>query len=92
MPLASVLLAMLLAFAIGGRKIDATTSFHGLTVRQAFNPARGVRHTLETIPEELIFGNLGVSVSLEPSHAAALLCGLALAWAWTRRGRGPAHR
>ncbi|MDR3636042.1 MAG: hypothetical protein P4L84_19725 [Isosphaeraceae bacterium] len=88
-PLMASLAALALALALGGRRIDATTSFHGLTVREAFHPLRGCVHTLQVIPEELVFGNIGLSADTTVFQGALFTLALAAAWAWTRRGRGP---
>ena len=87
-PLAVSTVALALALGLGGSRIDATTSFHGLTVRQAFHPMRGVVHTLQVIPEELVLGNLGVSADTTVAQGALFSAALAAAWAWSRRGRG----
>lgn len=71
--------------ALGASKMDVTISFHGRTVEQALDPWRGVTHTLQAIPENLVFGNLGLSPETTAGQGIALTAGLLLIWAWSRR-------
>jgi len=79
-PLAASLLAVALGLALGGRRIDSATSFHGRNIRNASNPVRGLLHTGEAIPENLLFANLGLTVHTTPAQGALLSLGLILLW------------
>jgi hypothetical protein len=73
---------------LGGRRMDATISFHGRDARTAAKPIEGVLHTCQAIPENLIFANLGLSVQTTPSQGVLLTTLLFLAWtgsAWAGR-------
>ncbi|HEV3120796.1 MAG TPA: hypothetical protein VGY53_02785, partial [Isosphaeraceae bacterium] len=88
-PLAATGLAIVLALAVGGRKINATVSFGGRTTVEAAKPLQGAFHTLQAVPEDLIFGNLGLTVATTLGQGAVMTLGLAACWAWSalRRGR-----
>ncbi|HEV3167144.1 MAG TPA: hypothetical protein VGZ22_24260 [Isosphaeraceae bacterium] len=87
-PLAATLAAVAIAMALGGRQINATISFGGRTTLQAADPVQGVLHTLQAIPEYLVFGNLGLLTETTPGQGAVLTLVLAVAWLWTVRRRG----
>lgn len=79
-PFSASVLAAATGLVIGRNSLDSTISFHGRTVRQAFNPLRGLSHTLQAIPENLIFGNLGLSVHTTASQGIVLTLGLLILW------------
>ncbi len=79
-PLAGTLLAVGLGFALTDRSIDSRISFHGRTVRQAFDPVRGFTHTCQAIPENLVLGNLGLAAETSDSQGIVLTLGLAALW------------
>ena len=60
------LLAVALSLALAARPIDSRVSFHGRTIREAIDPIQGVVHTAQAIPENLVFGNLGLEVANHP--------------------------
>jgi hypothetical protein len=84
-PLVASALAVAVVFGLGGR--HATDS----RLAQAVNPIQGTWHTLQAIPERLIFGNLGVDAATARPQGAALTAALALAWLGSlrRAQRGP---
>ncbi len=79
-PLAASVLAAGTGLALGRNSLDSTISFHGRTVGQAFNPVRGVTHSLQAIPENLVFGNLGLTVHTTASQGGVLTLGLLALW------------
>jgi hypothetical protein len=79
-PLAASVLAVALSLAIGGRNIDGTVSFHGRSARNAVSPISGLLHTGQAIPENLVFGNLGLTVHTTPAQGALLSLGLIVFW------------
>ena len=82
-PLAATALAVALTLALGGRRIDTTFSFHGRDARTAADPVQGLLHTCQAIPENLAFGNLGLTVHTTAGQGVLLtLCIFA---AWTGR-------
>lgn len=88
-PLAATVIAIAIAMTLGGRRINATISFGGRTTMKASDPAQGVLHTLQSIPENLVLGNLGLVAETTLEQGAVLTLTLALAWYFSRRGRGP---
>jgi len=85
-PLCASVLALLLAMALGGGKIDSTVSFHGRTPREAARPVEGLLHTAQAIPENLILGNLGLKAQTTATQGV-MICLIVLAmWAF-HRGR-----
>jgi hypothetical protein len=87
-PLGATLLAASLALGLGARKIDATVSFHGRTTREALSLPRGVTHTLQAIPEDLVLGNLGLWPKTSVEQGDVLTAVLAIAWLWSCRRFG----
>ncbi len=79
-PLAATAVAVVVALVLGGRQIDSTISFHGRTVKQAVDLAAGAGHTVQAIPEDLVFHNLGLEAVTTISQGAALTALLGLAW------------
>ena len=48
--------------------------------REAFSPVQGLYHTGQAISENLVFGNLGLTVHTTPAQGAVLSLGLILLW------------
>jgi hypothetical protein len=89
-PLAATVLAVVLSLALATRPLDSKVSFHGRTIREAIAPLQGILSTAQAIPENLVFGNLGLEVETAPVQAVVLTLGLILLWASRRlawRGR-----
>ena len=87
--LASVLAAGCF-FGMGARRIEVDVRFSGGDRDKAMSPRRGAMHTLQSISETLVLGNLGVAAETTPLQATVLTLGLAASWAWTlRRGGRP---
>jgi hypothetical protein len=84
-PLAAGAIALIVALVMGGRMIDARQSLHGLGLRQAIDPLRGLLHTAQAIPEYLIVGGLGLSTETNPLQGAIVCVFVALLWIWSRR-------
>lgn len=88
-PLAATAVTVVVALALGGRQIDSTISFHGRTVEKAVDLKAGAGHTLQAIPEDLVFDNLGLEVETTVAQGTALTALIVLAWlaSLARRGR-----
>jgi hypothetical protein len=91
-PLASSIVAVGLSLALGGRHIDSTISFHGRTVSQAAAPLRGLTHTGQSIPENLLLGNLGLTVSTTQAQGAMLTLSVLAVWLFGRATGQPAGK
>jgi hypothetical protein len=83
-PFLASVLAFAVAMGLGGGKIDATVSLHGRTAREAFDPIHSAQYTMQAIPENLVFGNLGVITESTALQGALLTVAILLAWAWAR--------
>ena len=83
-PLLASVLAFAVAMGLGGQKIDTTVSLHGRTVREAIDPIRIAQYTMQAIPENLVFGNLGVITETTALQGTLLTVALLLAWGWSR--------
>ena len=79
-PLFATAIAVGLTLALGARRIDSTISFHGRTAREAASPVQGLFHTLQAIPENLVFGNLGLAVHTTAGQGAVLTLVLVALW------------
>jgi hypothetical protein len=90
-PLAATALAVALAFAFGGQRINRTESFGGRTTLEAAHPVQGLLYTMQAIPEDLIFGNLGLNCATTAAQGAVLTLGLAACWAASVLRRRPAN-
>lgn len=92
-PLAATVLAVAVGLGLGARRIDSTVSFHGRTTREAIDPVMGASHTAQSIPEDLVLGNLGLSGATTPAQGAALTAGLVAVWVGShRQGKGKGRR
>ena len=87
-PLLGTGLAVAIAMALGGSKVDTTVSFHGRTATQAARPVQGVLHTAQAIPENLILGNLGVQARTTASQGMILTLVILGIWAGVRWRQG----
>jgi hypothetical protein len=85
--LAATVLGVVLSLALAARPIDSTVSFHGRTIRNAVKPLQGILSTAQAIPENLVFGNLGLEVETVPVQGIVLTLGLILLWGTRRWGR-----
>lgn len=93
-PLAATAIAVAVTLGLGGREINASArqnrNLHGLTLGEAIHPVRGVLHALQAIPENLVFGNLGLVTETTQLQGALLTLGIAAAWFWFRVRAGRA--
>jgi hypothetical protein len=83
-PLLASVVAFAVAMGLGGRKIDASVSLHGRSAREAIDPIRVAEYTMQAIPENLFFGNLGVITETTALQGTLLTVALLLAWVWSR--------
>src|SRR5207248_6966310 len=84
--LAATALAVGLSLALAARPMDSKVSFHGRTIREAVEPVQGILSTAQAIPENLVFGNLGLEVEIAPIQGIVLTLGLILLWGSRRLG------
>jgi hypothetical protein len=87
-PLGATVLALLIGFAVGGKEIDSTVSFHGRTTRQAAQPLQGILHTAQAIPENLVLRNLGLRALTTPLQGVTLTLLILGCWAIRRLRQG----
>jgi hypothetical protein len=71
--------------ALTASRIGSTVSFHGRSIREAFSLHRGLLHTLQAIPENMVFGNLGLAVQSTQAQGALMTAGLVALWLGTSR-------
>jgi hypothetical protein len=88
-PLLASMASVALALTLGGSDINGRISFHGRTSRQALNVPMGVSHTLQSIPETLVCGNLGLLAPTTPMQGAILTAGLFALWLWSIKRNAP---
>jgi hypothetical protein len=95
-PLAASAIALTLSLIVASSRFNSTFRFHGPTDQEANRPVQGLIRTLQAIPENLVFGNLGLAVQTTPAQGALLtlvLVGLWLSRLWLRRRvSGPEHK
>lgn len=85
-PAAAMITAVAIALTFGGKEIDASTSFHGRSTREAFNPVQGLSHTCHSIVETLVLANLGIFAQTTDIQAVVLTVMLLAIWAgWHKR-------
>jgi hypothetical protein len=89
--LAATALAVALSLALAARPMDSRVSFHGRTIRDAIRPLQGILSTAQAIPENLVLGNLGLTVETTPIQGVVLTLALILLWVG-RRWRWPRRR
>src|SRR5262249_55032417 len=87
-PRGATVLAVVLSLVLAARPVDSTVSFHGRTIREAVKPLQGAISTVQAIPENLVFANLGLEVETVPIQGIVLTTGLILFWI-SRRWNGP---
>ena len=87
-PLIASLVAVGVSFGLGARRIEVEVRFEGKDSDKAMNPLRGASHTLQSISETLVMGNLGVAAETSPLQAAVLTLALGGLWIWTFRHGG----
>lgn len=89
-PAAAMITAVAIALSFGGKEIDASTSFHGRSTREAFNPVQGLSHTCHSIIETMILANLGIDARTTDIQAVTLTLILFAIWcAWHRGKKKP---
>ncbi len=89
-PAAAMITAVAISLSFGGKEIDASTSFHGRSTREAFNPVQGLSHTCHSIIETLILANLGIDARTTDIQAVTLTLLLFAVWcAWHRFKKKP---
>ncbi len=88
-PLLATALAVGSGYALGAGQI-ASKQFQvpDRPTEGAIHPWMGLKHTIQSIPEMLVFGNLGLAVETTFRQGLVLTLGLAAAWGWSRRRRG----
>src|SRR5262249_21138123 len=64
--------------------MDSKVSFHGRTIREAVDLLQGILSTVQAIPENLVFANLGLVVETTPIQGLVLTLSLILLWASRR--------
>ena len=87
-PILATVVAVAVSFAMGARKIEVDIKFEGTDRDKAINFTRGASHTLQSISETLVIGNLGVAAETQPVQAAVLSLSLLGLWLWTFRNGG----
>jgi hypothetical protein len=86
-PMLATMLAVGMSAALGLKSMDSTISFHGKTALEAMDPARGVTHTGQAIPENLVLGNLGLHANTTPLQGGVLTLVLLAIWLGCRWDR-----
>jgi hypothetical protein len=89
-PLLATLCGIVLSLVLGGSRINGKISFHGRTAREALKVDKGVLYTLQAIPENLVLGDLGLTVPITFEQGAVLSLAIAGAWYWSQRRGRPA--
>jgi hypothetical protein len=84
-PMAGTILAVALSLILGFPYMNAKPSFHGRTAREAFNPVKGAAYTLQSIPESLVLGNLGLHADTTAIQGGLITLGIVLVWQRFRR-------
>lgn len=88
-PLGATAVTVAFFLAMASRPIDSSVSFHGRTVSEAANPVQGAITTAQAIPENLVFGNAGLSTLTTPGQGLVMTIGLLAFWASRRWRRDP---
>jgi hypothetical protein len=91
LPLAGSLAGVVTQLVFKGRELETTVRVDGRTPEEAFSLANGAIYTLQAIPENLVFGNLGLTVTTTALQGALLTAALATVWVGSlrRAGRRP---
>ena len=87
-PLLASVAAVAVSFGLGAGRIEVEVRFEGKDSDKAMNPFRGASHTLQSISETLLIGNLGVAAETSPLQAGVLTLALGGFWLWTFRKGG----
>lgn len=90
-PLIAALAAVAGQMVWKGRELETQVRVDGRTPSEAFSMAHGILYTLQAIPENLIFANLGLNVMTTALQGALLTLALATVWfiGLRRAGRSP---
>jgi hypothetical protein len=89
-PLVATVVAVAVYFGLGAKRIEVEVRFEGKDSDKAMNPFRGASHTLQSVSETLVMGNLGVAAETSPLQAAILTLSIGGFWLWTfRKGCKP---
>lgn len=89
-PFTATVAAVGVYFGLGAGKIEVEVRMEGNDQDKAINPYRGFSHSVQSISETLVIGNLGIAAETSPLQAAVLTFSLAGLWLWTfRRGGAP---
>jgi hypothetical protein len=95
-PLAASVGAVLVLSALKGRELETQVRVDGQTPSEAFSLVQGILYTFQAIPENLVFGNLGLNVTTTPAQGVLLTLALAVLWVASlhraRRWPGPMER
>ena len=86
-PLAASAIALTLSLAVASSRFDSKFTFHSPPVPEIIRPVQGLFRTLQAIPENLLFGNLGLAVQTTPAQGTLLtliFVGLWLSKLWLR--------
>ncbi len=87
-PLLASVFAVAVSFGLGAKKIEVEVRFEGGDRDKAMSVRRGASHTLQSISETLVLGNLGVAAETSPTQAIALTAAVLAFWGWTFRNGG----
>jgi hypothetical protein len=88
-PFLASVLAVAVSFSLGGKNIQTDVRFDAKD-KHAVNVPMGISHTLQAIPETLVFGNLGLAPEMTPAQGVVLSAAILAFWAWSfRRGGRP---
>ena len=87
-PLLASVVAAAVSFGIGAKKIEVEIRFEGGDKEKAMSVRRGASHTLQSISETLVLGNLGVAAETSTPQAIVLASALLGTWLWTFRNGG----
>jgi hypothetical protein len=87
-PLSGTLIALAVGLGLGAGKIDSSVSFHGRTAAEAARPIAGLLHTAQSIPENLVFANLGLRVRTTPAQGLIATTMILAPWLTIRWRQG----
>lgn len=87
-PLLASIVAVAVSFGLGASKIQVEIRFEGKDGDHAMNVWRGGSHTLQSISETLVIGNLGVAAETSAIQAGILSLAIIGLWLWTFRNGG----
>ncbi len=87
-PILATVAAVLISVGLGSSRLQVQIRFQGKDNDKPINFVRGASHTIQSISETLVIGNLGVSGVTSPGQAAVLTMGIFGLWVWTFRNGG----